>query len=257
MTLLERTRDRPGDPRRADDLGLLARSLDAQWRDLPAQEILQRAIDRFGAGIAAVSSFGAESAVLLHMLSEVSRDVPVLFLETGMLFAQTLDYRRQLAATLGLTAVRDLRPSFEDLAVSDGQGELWRTDTDACCHIRKVLPLDRALGDFDAWITGRKRFHGGDRLRLAVVEAADGRIKINPLAALGQAELDAYAARHALPAHPLVANGFPSVGCWPCTSPVAEGAEVRAGRWATSKKSECGIHTARAPGAAPFLGGDI
>jgi phosphoadenosine phosphosulfate reductase len=174
-----------------------------------------------------------------------------------MLFAQTLDYRRALAARLGLSGVRDLRPRFEDLAAGDPDADLWKRDTDACCRIRKVAPLDRALEGFDAWLTGRKRFHGGDRLRLPVVEAAGARIKLNPLANWAKADLDAYAAHHGLPAHPLVAAGFPSIGCWPCTAPADEGADVRAGRWAGSQKTECGIHTARAPGAAPFLGGDL
>jgi phosphoadenosine phosphosulfate reductase len=231
--------------------------LDAELRSAHPTTILAAAVEAFGDRLALVSSFGAESAVLLHLAAQVKRDLPVLFLDTGMLFAQTLDYRRSLAQRLGLTDVRDLRPTFESLATTDPAGELWRTDTDACCRIRKVLPLDRALAGFEGWITGRKRFHGGSRLRLPVVEAADGRIKVNPLAAWGKAELDAYAAAHGLPAHPLVGAGFPSVGCWPCTSPVEDGSDVRAGRWAGSQKSECGIHTARAPGAAPFLGGDI
>jgi phosphoadenosine phosphosulfate reductase len=183
--------------------------------------------------------------------------MPVLFLDTGMLFGQTLDYRRNLAARLGLTQVRDLRPRFEDLATGDPAADLWRSDTDACCRIRKVLPLDMALRGFDAWMTGRKRFHGGDRLRLSVVEKAERHVKFNPLANWGKADLDAYAAEHDLPPHPLVAAGFPSVGCWPCTQPAEAGEDVRAGRWAGSQKTECGIHTARAPGAPPFVGADL
>jgi len=181
----------------------------------------------------------------------------VLFLDTGMLFGQTLDYRKQLAARLGLTGVRDLRPQYHDLAVADPQAKLWQTDTDACCHVRKVLPLDRALSEFDAWITGRKRFHGGSRLALPVVEEADGKIKFNPLANWTKADLDAYVVEHDLPPHPLVAQGFPSIGCWPCTNPVEEGQDVRAGRWAGQDKTECGIHVARAPGAVHDVGGDI
>jgi phosphoadenosine phosphosulfate reductase len=235
----------------------LAQWLDAELRHAHPTTILRAAIDEFGDEVALVSSFGAESAVLLHMAAQIKPDIPVLFLDTGMLFGQTLDYRQQLAARLGLTDVRDLRPRFEDLAVNDPKAELWKTDTDACCHIRKVIPLDAALGDFSAWITGRKRFHGGDRLRLPVVEASDGRLKFNPLANWSKEEIEAYAEAHDLPAHPLVAFGYPSIGCWPCTSPVDDGDDLRSGRWAGSQKSECGIHTARAPGAAPDLGGDI
>jgi phosphoadenosine phosphosulfate reductase len=235
----------------------LAARLDAELRHAHPKAIIAKALEIFGDELALVSSFGAESAVLLHMASEVSRDIPVLFLDTGMLFGQTLDYRQQLAAKLKLTDVRDLRPTFEDLATRDPSADLWKTDTDGCCHIRKVIPLDTALGGFSAWITGRKRFHGGDRLRLPVVEEADGKLKFNPLANWGKADLETYAAEHQLPEHPLVQFGYPSVGCWPCTNPVEEGADVRSGRWAGSQKTECGIHTARAPGATPFMGGDI
>jgi phosphoadenosine phosphosulfate reductase len=237
--------------------GDIAASLDRRLRDAEPRAILTAAVEAFGARLALVSSFGAESAVLLHLAAAVKPDLPILFLDTGMLFGQTLDYRHELTRRLGLTDVRDLRPRFQDLAVSDPNADLWRSDTDACCHIRKVLPLDLALGGFDAWVTGRKRFHGGARLSLPVVETAEGKVKFNPLAGWTQADLTAYAARHDLPAHPLVAAGFPSVGCWPCTEPAKVGADARAGRWAGSQKSECGIHTARAPGAAPFLGGDI
>lgn len=236
----------------------LAARLDAELRDAHPLTILRKAYETFGDKLALVSSFGAESAVLLHLASRVSPDIPVLFLDTGMLFGQTLDYRKSLAASLGLTDVRDLRPAFADLAVQDPKSDLWRTDTDACCNIRKVLPLDRALEGFEGWVTGRKRFHGGDRLRLAVVEQADGQIKFNPLANWSKSELDAYAAEHQLPAHPLVAQGFPSLGCWPCTKPVDDpNADVRAGRWQGQDKTECGIHVARAPGVAPNMGGDI
>ena len=235
-----------------------AQSLDRDLRAASPQAILARAIEHFGDSLALVSSFGAESAVLLHMVAQIKPDLPVLFLDTGMLFGQTLDYRQQLAARLGLTQVRDLRPQFQDLATTDPKADLWKTNTDACCHIRKVLPLDRAIGGFDAWITGRKRFHGGDRLRLAVVEETDGKIKFNPLANWGKEELDAYVLAHDLPPHPLVEFGYPSVGCWPCTQPAEEGEDVRAGRWAGSDKTECGIHVTRADGGPEGdVGADI
>lgn len=231
--------------------------LDAELRDATPQAILAAAIAEFGPRLALVSSFGSESAVLLHMASALKPDLPVLFLDTGMLFAQTLDYRKALAERLGLTEVRDLRPGFEDLAITDPEADLYQRDTDACCTLRKVVPLDRALGEFDAWITGRKRFQGGARLRLPIVEASAGKVKINPLASWTKADLEAYAAEHALPQHPLVGAGFQSIGCWPCTDVTPEGGDSRAGRWAGSQKSECGIHIARAPGAAPFLGADL
>ncbi|MBV9995786.1 MAG: phosphoadenylyl-sulfate reductase [Caulobacteraceae bacterium] len=235
----------------------LARRLNGRLRAADPQTILEVAIDTFGDQLAVVSSFGAESAVLLHMAAELKPDIPVLFLDTGMLFGQTLDYRQQLAHRLGLTGVRDLRPRFDDLAMGDPGAELWKSDVEACCHIRKVLPLDRALEDFSAWVTGRKRFHGGDRLRLAVVEEADGKLKFNPLANWSKSDLDGYAVRHGLPQHPLVPFGYPSIGCWPCTSPVEAGGDLRDGRWAGSQKSECGIHTARPAGVPTNVGGDI
>ncbi len=234
-----------------------AAPLDAELRRAHPTTILTAAVEAFGDRLALVSSFGAESAVLLHLASRVKPDIPVLFLDTGMLFGQTLDYRKTLAVGLGLTDVRDLRPHYEDLATTDPEAKLYQTDTDACCHVRKVLPLDRALEDFDAWITGRKRFHGGDRLALPVVEQAGDQLKFNPLANWGKAELDVYAAEHQLPAHPLVAQGFPSIGCWPCTSPANDGDDLRAGRWKGQDKTECGIHLARAPGAITNVGGDI
>jgi len=235
----------------------LAARLDAELRHAHPRAVLEAAVETFGDKLALVSSFGSESAVLLHLVSQVKPDIPVLFLDTGMLFGQTLDYRKTLAAQLGLTDVRDLRPHYQDLATTDPEAKLWQTDTDACCNLRKVVPLDQALAEFDAWVTGRKRFHGGARLSLPVVEEAGRQIKFNPLANWTKADLDAYAAEHALPAHPLVEQGFPSIGCWPCTKPVENDQDVRAGRWAGSQKTECGIHVARAPGAVANPGGDI
>jgi phosphoadenosine phosphosulfate reductase len=233
-----------------------AEALNARLRHAEPQEILRAAVERFGDRLALVSSFGSESAVLLHMAAQINPDITVLFLDTGMLFGQTLDYRRRLAAELGLTDVRDLRPQFQDLAVHDPSADLWKTDTDGCCRIRKVLPLDRALAGFEGWVTGRKRFQGGVRLNLPVVEQSGDQIKFNPLANWSKEQIDAYAAEHALPAHPLVEFGYPSIGCWPCTQPVEEGEDVRAGRWAGQEKTECGIHVPRAAPAVE-VGGDI
>ena len=225
----------------------LAVRLDAELRHAHPATVLESAIEAFGDKLALVSSFGAESAVLLHLASQLKPDIPVLFLDTGMLFGQTLDYRKNLAARLGLTDVRDLRPLYNDLAVADPNAKLWQTDTDACCEVRKVVPLDRALAEFDGWITGRKRFHGGDRMSLPVVEQADGQVKFNPLANWTREELDAYFDAHDLPRHPLEAEGYPSIGCSPCTSKVQAGEDPRSGRWRGWDKTECGIHTAVTP----------
>jgi phosphoadenosine phosphosulfate reductase len=236
----------------------VADRLNEELRDAQPLEILARAHEMYGAKLALVSSFGAESAVLLHLAAQVDPGIAVLFLDTGMLFGQTLDYRKSLAAKLGLTGVRDLRPTFADLAVHDPKSDLWRTSVDACCNIRKVVPLDNALGEYDAWITGRKRFQGGDRLRLRVVEEGDnGQIKFNPLANWSREQIEAYTLDNDIPPHPLVAQGFPSIGCWPCTKPVEQGADPRSGRWAGQEKTECGIHVARSTITPSNVGGDI
>lgn len=220
-------------------------ALNARLRGAAPETILEEALRDYRGRIALVSSFGTESAVLLHMVATIDPGVAVLFLDTGHLFGQTLDYRKDLAEQLGLSDVRDLRPAYQDLALHDPKADLYTVDTDACCHIRKVAPLDLGLRGFDAWITGRKRFHGGARLKLPVFERVDGRLKINPLAGWTKDQVDGYAAAHNLPAHPLVEFGYPSVGCWPCTKPADLDAGVRSGRWAGSEKTECGIHVSR------------
>jgi len=218
-------------------------SLNADAASLDARAILARALGgaHFGR-IALVSSFGAESAPLLHLVASIDPSTPVLFLDTGKHFAQTLDYRRALASRLGLSDVRDLAPDAAALAAADPRGDLWRRDNDRCCALRKVAPLAAALSGFDAWITGRKRFHGGLRGRLAPFEAAHPHVKINPLVNWTAEDLAAYARAHDLPPHPLVAQGFPSIGCWPCTEPAAPEDDSRAGRWRGADKTECGIH---------------
>ena len=232
--------------------------LNAELRDAQPLEVLRRAHQLYGDKLALVSSFGAESAVLLHLAAQIDPSIHVLFLDTGMLFGQTLDYRKTLSAKLGLTNVHDLRPTFADVALHDPKSDLWRSSVDACCNIRKVVPLDNALKGYEAWITGRKRFQGGDRLRLRVVEEGDnGQIKFNPLANWSREQIEAYMTDNDLPAHPLVAQGFPSIGCWPCTKPVEKGADPRSGRWAGQEKTECGIHVARSTITPSNVGGDI
>ncbi len=206
-------------------------------------EILEAAlIGAFPGRIALVSSFGAESAVLLHMAAQIAPDLPVIFIETQRHFAQTLDYRDALIAALGLRDVRIVEPAPAEVAAQDPQGDLWRRDGDQCCTLRKVAPSQRALAPFAAWISGRKRHHGGVRAALPIVEHDGLHYKINPLAAWGPKEIAGYMRANALRAHPLVAQGYPSIGCWPCTAPAAEGEGMRAGRWAGQGKTECGIH---------------
>lgn len=199
----------------------------------------------FADRIAIMSSFGAESAVLLHLVSRIAPQTPVIFLDTGMLFAQTEQYQRALTEMLGLTDIRTQQPDPDEVAAVDPSSDLWQRDPDACCNLRKVVPMERALAPFDAWVTGRKRFQGATRSALPVVEIEGGRIKVNPLAGWSQQQLDDYFVEHALPRHPLYAFGYLSIGCHTCTRPVAPGEDARAGRWSGLDKNECGIHANR------------
>lgn len=191
---------------------------------------------------ALVSSFGAEAAVLLQLVAEVDPATPVIFLDTGKHFPETLRYVETVTERLGLRDVRQVAPSPRDLAERDANGDLWRRDSDACCHLRKVLPLERALAGFKVWITGRKRFHGGLRGDLPLIEAANGRIKINPLARWSAEDISTAFENLDVPPHPLTALGYRSIGCATCTRAVAWNDDGRAGRWAGSGKTECGIH---------------
>lgn len=221
----------------------LARRLAMRFSCSDAGDILRHAIvEQFKGKIALVSSFGAESAALLHLVSDIDPATPVIFLDTEKHFAQTLSYRKKLASELGLTNIIDVKPDHAAIAARDESGDLWKRDADACCTLRKVEPLKNALAPYDAWITGRKQFHGGGRINLPAFEANETHIKVNPLIRWTQEDVAAYAKALNLPAHPLVAQGYPSIGCWPCTHPVAEGDDIRAGRWRGAAKTECGIH---------------
>lgn len=226
-----------------DALADRARELSARLEGASAQDILEAAIHgAFPERIALVSSFGAESVVLLHLAAQVEPALPVIFIDTEKHFAQTLDYRDALVARLGLRDVRVVAPDSRELAAEDPKGDLWRRDADACCTLRKVRPNQRALAGFDAWLSGRKRHHGGVRATLPIVEHDGAHFKVNPLAAWGPKDITGYMRAHDLPAHPLVAQGYPSIGCWPCTAPADAEGDARAGRWAGQGKTECGIH---------------
>lgn len=192
--------------------------------------------------VALVSSFGTESAVLLHMISRIRPDLPILFLDTGKLFGETRRYRDQLVTLLGLTGVRSVTPDLDRIKDLDAKGVLWSQNPNLCCEIRKVEPLARAVAPFDAWFTGRKAFQAATRARLPVLELAEGKFKVNPIVGWTKADIDAYFERYALPRHPLEADGYLSIGCMPCTSRVAPGEDARAGRWRGTEKVECGIH---------------
>ena len=250
-----------GEPARALDtldLGRLytadeAAAYEARFAGVDAPEMLAAIIPELTPRLAAVSSFGAESAVLLHMVALVDCDVPVIFTNTQKMFGETLAYRDELSERLGFTDLRVYRPDPRLLAAKDATGLRWSYDPDGCCDLRKVEPLRRALAPFDAWISGRKDFQAGTRRALPRFEIDEGRLKINPLANWPKARLDAYFAEHELPRHPLEAAGFPSIGCAPCTSKVQPGEDPRAGRWRGWEKVECGIHVALKPGEDPMF----
>jgi phosphoadenosine phosphosulfate reductase len=230
-------------PERIPDLPS-AEQLDRALRQAAPAEIIAAALKTVGRErLALVSSFGTESAALLQVMTEVDASIPVIFLDTGWLFDETLAYRDSLIATLGLRDVRTTKPSEQALSREDGSRDLWFSDPDACCRIRKVEPLARALKPFDAWINGRKRFQGGMRAGIPVVETDGARLKFNPFANVSREQIEAIYREANLPPHPLAANGYLSVGCMPCTGRTSPDEDTRAGRWRGRPKTECGIHS--------------
>jgi len=230
---------------RAQELAKRVEDLNARYKHHSATSVIEAALRDPQAGkVALVSSFGAESVVLLHLAAIVDRSIPVLFVDTEMLFTETLVYQTELAERLYLSNIQTIRASDATQKAEDPDGTLHQVDTDACCALRKTRPLQKALRAYDGWITGRKRFQAGTRAALDFFEVEDmtGRIKVNPLAHWAPEDVRAYMEENRLPRHPLVAQGYPSIGCAPCTSPVKEGEDPRSGRWRGQNKTECGIH---------------
>lgn len=230
--------------------------LNRMFRGSSTQEMLESVMrDNLAGEIALVSSFGAESAVLLHLVAQVDPGVPVLFLETGKHFPETLAYRDELVERIGLKNLVNLYPCLGEMEARDETGLRWSYDPDGCCEIRKVKPLARALADYDATFTGRKAFQAATRAHLPRFEIdtsdAQGRLKINPLIDWDASQIEGYMIQHDLPRHPLVAQGYPSIGCSPCTSMVAPGEDPRSGRWKGWDKTECGIHSDGAANELP------
>lgn len=220
-----------------------AQDLSARFGHLAARDIIEYAAHTlFPGSLALMTSFGAESAILLHLVSQVDRSLPVLFADTRRLFPETLAYRDTLIDHLGLTDVRTVALDEADEAAQDPVGALFALDPDRCCHIRKVVPMDTATAPFAAWITGRKRFQGATRSSLPVFDADGDKIRVNPLAAWSARDVLHHLTVHRLPRHPLVAQGYLSIGCQPCTTPVREDEDPRAGRWRGHEKTECGLH---------------
>ncbi len=207
-----------------------------------ARAAISEARDLYGARLALVSSFGADSIALLHLTASVDPTIPVLFIDTGRHFPETLAYVEDVRAQLGLTDLRHVRPPRAEVERLDPRQERAAYDPDGCCDLRKTKPLDAALGEFDAWISGRKRFQAQSREAIELVEGDGPRVKINPVADWTSVDIEAYRRDFDLPQHPLTRQGYPSIGCAPCTSKVAEGEDPRAGRWRGFDKTECGIH---------------
>ncbi|WP_295167921.1 phosphoadenylyl-sulfate reductase [uncultured Paracoccus sp.] len=226
------------------NLDTRAGRLNDRYRHHAAIEVLRRAVTDPDLGqVALVSSFGAESVVLLHMVSRVAPGLPVLFIDTQMLFPETLAYQHEVAERLSLTNVQVITASEAEIAAHDPDGTLHKVNPDACCDFRKTVPLERVLSGYDAWITGRKRFQNGQRAALEFFEPEPpSRLRVNPLAHWRPEDVQDYMVENRLPRHPLVAKGYPSIGCAPCTSPVKPGEDPRSGRWRGQEKSECGIH---------------
>jgi phosphoadenosine phosphosulfate reductase len=236
---------------------LSPQSLNAAFGHLEGQALIEALVVEgpLRGRTALVSSFGAESVVLLHMVAKADPSIPVVFLDTLVHFPATLAYKAELTERLGLTDIRDAKPDMRYLARLDPEGKLFAQDPNICCHVRKVETLDEALYPFAAWITGRKRFQNSERQRLQTIEPDENskRIKLNPLADWTAERLEAYRQAHDLPAHPLVSKGYASVGCAPCTRPVAAGEDPRAGRWSGLAKTECGIHMPKPIGERPTV----
>ena len=230
---------------------MLARQLDleklnAEFETFKPQEIVAWAVREFSPRFAMTSSFGPESGVLLHLLSRVDASVPVLFLETGYHFPETLEYTKKLASLFGLTNIVYLRADAEEKAafVAKHDGVPYEKDPDGCCRINKVEPLERALKNYDAWMSGIRRQQTDFRKSIRIVEEYEGELyKISPLANFNSRDTWWYLKEHQIPQHPLFEKGYMSVGCWPCTRPIQAGDDERSGRWAGKDKKECGIHT--------------
>lgn len=221
---------------------VLAQNSDDPYFGLSAEQSLRRAITDYRGKIVLASSLGVDSAVMLHMIAQIDRDLPIIFLETGKHFRETLGYRDLLVSDLGLTNFRSITPDSTDLKELDPDGTLNETNPDACCGIRKVAPLDKSIARFEARITGRKRYQTPDRKDMPILELGGRQAKVNPLAYWTAKDVTAYMRKHDLPPHPMLALGFLSIGCQPCTTRVAEGEDPRAGRWRNHDKTECGIH---------------
>lgn len=215
--------------------------LNDQYDKIDSLTMLRALADEFPS-LTLVSSFGAESAVLLHMVSRINANIPIILIDTGKLFKETIRYKDILQTDFGLKNVKVFEPKAELLKEHDPLGGAHLSQSDLCCFIRKVEPLTRALKNTNIWISGRKKYQSASRSNLPLFELDDMRIKVNPLANWTKEDVSLYSDENKLPDHPLVKDNYLSIGCIPCTTAVKKGEEPRAGRWRGQVKSECGIH---------------
>ena len=206
------------------------------------KKILEKSLDIFEDKIAYVCSFGTESAILLHIISQIDKTFPVILLNTHFLFDQTLTYKKQLISHLELENCKEIFPKKNDLEKFDSDNSLWKTNIEKCCEIRKVIPLDSELKNYDAWVSGRKNYHQGERKNLKPYEINNKKIVVNPLINFKADDIDKYFYKYNLPRHPLYSDGYLSIGCTNCTQKSSNINDPRSGRWASEMKTECGIH---------------
>jgi phosphoadenosine phosphosulfate reductase len=210
---------------------------------MSAEDILRWAYERFGERMCLTCSWQRQSSVLVHMVSELGLDVPIVELDTQLFFRETYETRDRLVERYDLKLVRPEVISVAQQGLREGPN-LWERDPDRCCHIRKVEPLERALAPYDAWITGIRREQSPTRAGAQKMEWSEryGVWKIQPIVDWNAKRVEAYCVVNEVPVNPLHAAGYASIGCIPCTRPIGKGEEERAGRWAGSDKLECGIH---------------
>tara|TARA_Y100000589_G_scaffold284108_1_gene282742 strand:- start:158 stop:850 length:693 start_codon:yes stop_codon:yes gene_type:complete len=216
--------------------------LNREFHSSTPYEIVKKSKSLFGDRIVYVSSFGTESAVILHIISKIDKNFPIILLNTNFLFDQTLNYKNKLINLFKFENFLEVLPNNSDLKKFDPKNTLWQKDVEKCCNLRKVKPLDRILKNYDAWISGRKTYQGGERKDLRPFESNNGKIVVNPLANFGQKSVFQYFKNYNLPKHPLLEEGYFSIGCTHCTHKSSDVKDPRSGRWASNKKTECGIH---------------
>ncbi|MCO8272217.1 phosphoadenylyl-sulfate reductase [Actinoplanes sp. TRM 88003] len=228
--------------RSRDELEALAREAGRELEGAPAEVIAKWATDTFGDRFCVTSSMA--DAVVAHVFSRVSPGVDVVFLDTGLHFPETLKVRDIVAATMDVN-VRSIRPR-RTVGQQDGEygPRLFARSPDECCFLRKVEPLERALSDYDSWATGLRRDESPTRANTPMVafDAKKGKVKVNPIAAWTEADVNRYISRWNVPVNELFKKGYGSIGCWPCTRTTKAGEDPRAGRWAMFEKTECGLH---------------